>query len=106
MLKVNIENLTFDCIIGILPFEREQKQKVIINISFEYFYSDDGSNFIDYSEVALFVENTMIEKEFRLIEDAILFIRRELKSKYDIENLKVKISKPDILPNCIVSVEE
>ncbi len=106
MLKVNIENLTFSCIIGILPFERETKQRVIINISFEYFYKDDGLSFIDYSEIATFVENTMIEKQFQLIEDAILFIRKELKNKYEIKNLKVKISKPDILSNCTVSVEE
>ncbi len=106
MLKINIEDLTFECIIGILPFEREKKQRVIINISFEYFYENDGSNFIDYSKIVSFVEKTMIKKEFSLIEDAILFIRKELKSIYNIKNLKVKISKPDILPNCVVSVEE
>ena len=106
MLKINIEDLTFNCIIGILPFERDKEQKVVINISFEYFYKDDGSNFIDYSKVVVLTEKIMIEKQFKLIEDAILFIRKELKNKYKIENLKIKISKPDILPNCVVSVEE
>ncbi len=106
MLKVNIEELTFSCIIGILPSERENEQRVIINISFEYFYNSDGSNFIDYGEVVSLVEEIMVKKQFALIEDAILFIRKELKTIYNIENLKVKISKPDILPNCIVSVEE
>ncbi len=106
MLKVNIEELSFHCIIGILPFEREKKQRVILNISFEYFYDQDNNNFVDYGEVISLVEEIMIKKEFQLIEDAILFIRSELKQKYEIKNLKVKISKPDILPNCIVSVEE
>jgi dihydroneopterin aldolase len=106
MLKVNINELTFDCIIGILPFEREQKQKVIIDISFEYYFNDDGSNFIDYSKVAYFAQSSMENEEFKLIEDAILFIRKGLKTTYDIKNLKVKITKPDIMPNCVVSVEE
>ena len=106
MLKVNIEDLTFQTIIGILDFERETKQKVVINLSFEYFYNEDGSNFIDYSEVALLVETTMIEKEFKLIEDAIIYLRKIVKDKYDISNLTIKISKPDILSNCVVSVEE
>ncbi len=106
MLKVNIDDLTFDCIIGILDFERVKEQRVILNISFEYFFEEDNSNFIDYSEVVSLVENIMIKEKFELIENAILFIRKELKSKYEMKNLKVKISKPDILPNCVVSVEE
>ena len=32
MLKVNINELTFSCIIGILDFEREKEQKVILDI--------------------------------------------------------------------------
>jgi 7,8-dihydroneopterin aldolase/epimerase/oxygenase len=106
MLKVNIDDLTFNCIIGILPHEREEKQKVILNISFEYFYDSNTSYFIDYSEVVSLVESIMINKKFNLIEDAILFIRKELKTKWKMQNLKVKISKPDIMPNCVVSVEE
>ena len=106
MLKVNIEDLTFSCIIGILDFERDKEQKVILNISFEYFFKEDGSNFIDYSEVAKYCEETMKNEKFLLIEDAILHLRKYLKSNYEMKNLKVKISKPDIMPNCIVSVEE
>ncbi len=106
MLKIYIENLTFDCIIGILDFERVEEQTVVLNISFEYFFEEDGSNFIDYSEVVAYVENSMKSNKFKLIEDAILSLRKYLKSTYDIKNLKIKISKPNILPNCIVSVEE
>jgi dihydroneopterin aldolase len=106
MLKVNIEDLTFDCIIGILDFERKTKQQVVLNISFEYFFKSDGSNFIDYSEVVNLTQNIMKNEKFKLIEDAILHIRKVLKEKYDMKNLKVKISKPNIMPNCIVSVEE
>lgn len=106
LLKISIEDLTFDCIIGILDFEREKEQKVVLNISFEYFFNEDGSNFIDYSRVVFYIEETMKKEQFKLIEDAILFIRKGLKSIYDIKNLKVKIAKPDIMANCIVSVEE
>ncbi|WP_423243523.1 dihydroneopterin aldolase [Aliarcobacter butzleri] len=38
-MKIDIENLEFKCIIGILDFERVKKQKVIINLSFEYDFS-------------------------------------------------------------------
>lgn len=106
MLKINIENLTFSCIIGILDFERTNEQRVVINLSFEYFYNDKSKDFIDYSEVANFLETSMKERKFELIEDAILFLRKNLKQSYKIEKLWIKISKPDIMNNCIVSVEE
>jgi dihydroneopterin aldolase len=106
LLKVTIENLTFDCIIGILKNERENEQQVVVNLSFEYFFDEDTKEFIDYSKVALLVEKNMKEEKFLLIEDAILFLRKKLKSEYELKNLWIKIAKPDIMPNCIVSVEE
>ena len=101
-MKIEITDLTFKCIIGILDFERIKKQKVIINISFEYEYSKDL--FIDYSEISTLVKKTMKEQKFLLLEDAILYIESLLQNSYKIHNLKIKISKPNILKNCIVSL--
>ncbi|WP_419763823.1 MAG: dihydroneopterin aldolase [Arcobacter sp.] len=101
-MKVNIEELTFNCIIGILPFERKKEQKVVVNCSFKYKYED--SNFIDYSKVAEDIENTMIERKFELLEDAILELKKLLNTKYHMKKLKISIQKPDILPNCKVSI--
>ena len=101
-MKIEISDLTFKCIIGILDFERIKKQKVIINISFEYEYSKDL--FIDYSEISALVKKTMKEQKFLLLEDAILYIESLLQNSYKIHNLKIKISKPNILKNCIVSL--
>jgi len=103
-MKIKIENLEFDCIIGILDFERIKEQKVNINVSFKYKYIDENS-FIDYSQVVSEIQSIMCEQKFELLEDAILYIKKHLNSKYKIKKLKIKISKPDILPNCIVSLE-
>ena len=101
-MKVKIKNLTFNCIIGILPFEREKEQKVVINCSFKYKYQN--SNFIDYSKVAFDIENIMLEKKFELLEEALILLKTFLNNKYNIKKLKLTIQKPDILPNCKVSV--
>ena len=101
-MKIEIEQLTFKCIIGILDFERVKKQKVIINLRFDYDFSKD--NFIDYSEVANLVKETMKEHKFELLEDAIKTIKTLLENTYTIKNLKLKISKPNILKDCIVSI--
>ncbi|WP_226896410.1 dihydroneopterin aldolase [Poseidonibacter ostreae] len=102
MMKVEIKDLSFKCIIGILDFERIKKQKVVINISFEYTFKKD--EFIDYSKVSAFIQTQMKKKKFLLIEDAILYFEKKLYKNYKIKNLYIMISKPDILKNCIVSV--
>ncbi|WP_418181081.1 dihydroneopterin aldolase [Aliarcobacter lanthieri] len=101
-MKIEIENLHFKCIIGILDFERLKKQKVIINISFDYDFVDNS--FIDYSEVSNLVKRIMKEKKFNLLEDAIKTIEKILYESYDIKNLNLKISKPHILKDCVVSL--
>jgi dihydroneopterin aldolase len=103
-MLVTIEQLTFKTIIGILPFERVKKQKVILDISFEYTFGKDSKEFIDYSEVSNLVKKIIKKKKFKLIEDAILSIKKTLYKKYKLSNLKIKISKPTILKNCVVSV--
>ena len=89
-MKIEISDLTFKCIIGILDFERIKKQKVIINISFEYEFSKDL--FIDYSEISNLVKSTMKQQKFLLLEDAILYIETLLQNNYKISYLKIKIS--------------
>lgn len=102
-MKIEISNLTFKCIIGILENERIKKQKVMIDLSFEYEFSKD--NFINYADVANLVEKTMKKEKFLLLEDAILHLETLLNNSYNITNLKIKISKPNILKNCVVSLE-
>ena len=101
-MKIQITELTFKCIIGILDFERIKKQKVIINLSFEYEFSKDI--FINYADVADLVKKTMKKEKFLLLEDAILHIENLLNTTYKIKNLKIQISKPNILKDCIVSL--
>lgn len=100
-MKVSIENLEFDTIIGILPFEREIKQRVIVNLDFQYDFKN--GNFINYAEVASLVKKNDKEK-YLLIEDALLDLKQKLHSKYQLTNLQIQITKPDILKECTVSV--
>ena len=101
-MKIEISDLTFKCIIGILDFERIKKQKVIVDLSFEYNFSKD--NFINYAEISTLIEKTMKKEKFLLLEDAILHLESLLNNNYKITNLNIKISKPTILKNCIVSL--
>lgn len=105
-MKVYIQDLTFDTIIGILDFERTTPQQVIVNISFKYKFNKQTKEFVNYAEVSSLVEKLMKEKQYLLIEDAILDINKNLKSTFKIKKIKIKITKPNILTNTIVSVSK
>ena len=79
-MKIEIEDLKFQCIIGILDFEREAPQDVIINISLSYDYNDD---FLNYAEIVELVKTTMVNEKFLLIEDALHSLTKKLKEKIE-----------------------
>jgi dihydroneopterin aldolase len=102
-MKVEIENLTFDAIIGILPEERITPQKVVVNVELDYEYKNDI--FINYATLANLIENDIKNSKYQLIEDALLSLHVKIKDKFlQISSIKLKISKPTILDNCDVCV--
>ena len=104
-MRIFIENLTFEAILGILPHERRTPQPIRIDITIEYDYQD--GNFIDYAQVVDLVRETMQRGRFELIEEALgqLFVHLP-RTFTAIETLGIKIAKPAILPDAIVAVED
>ncbi len=104
-MTIHIEDLTFDVIIGLLDFEREKPQRVIINLQASYDYNDD--QFIDYADMVLLIQNELKEKRYELLENALLGLKELLTTTYpQLQTLSLKISKPDILPQCTVSLSK
>lgn len=104
-MKIIIENLTFETIIGILDFERITPQQVQIDCSINYSYI--GDDFINYAEVTRIIEHTMHTMQFELIETALETLGVTLKESFSlIEALTLTIRKPNILQNCTVGVQK
>ena len=103
-MTIEIKALEFFCIIGILDFERTKEQLVRVNCQIEYQYQE---TFIHYALVAETIQQEMQQQQFELIETALLHLKSTLKEKFPlIETLYLKISKPNILDNCEVSLSE
>lgn len=101
-MTIFIEDLKFQCILGILDFERIQEQDVIFQVAIIYDYKDE---FINYADIVQHIKNSMKINKFLLIEDALSNLSLSLKKKFpDIKTLNLKIIKPSILPDCKVSV--
>ena len=104
-MTIHIEDLTFDAIIGLLDFERDRPQRVIINLKANYDYSDD--KFIDYADMVVLMQNKLKEERYRLLENALLGIKEILYTTYpQLNTLSLKISKPNILAECTVSLSK
>jgi len=101
-MTIHIEDFKFQCIIGILDFERITPQDVIINLAIEYDYQ---KKFINYVDVVEIIENMMKKGKFLLIEDALENINLKLIKEFNtIKSIDLKITKPSILSGCKVSV--
>lgn len=103
-MQIIIQNLTCKSIIGILEFERKTPQRVIVEAQINYDYT--GEDFIDYAKLCIFIEKDLQEAKYLLLEDALQNLIQKIKLLHpSTQKIALKISKPDILPNAIVSVK-
>ena len=102
-MTIHIDALEFDVIIGLLDFERDRSQHVIIDLEASYDYSNE--DFINYADMVLLIQKELKEKRYKLLEEALLGLKNQLHTTYpQIKILKLKIAKPDILTECSVAL--
>lgn len=104
-MTIHIDALTFDVIIGLLDFERDKPQKVIIDLEASYVYENE--NFVDYADITLLIQNKLKQERYKLLEEALLGLKRVIIDAYpQLEYLHIKITKPDIIPECQVAISK
>jgi len=102
-MTIHIEKLEIVAIIGILDFERINKQKIIVDARIDYYYQEN--QFINYAEVISIIETMIISKKYKLLEDALNDITKKIIEHYSqIIKLNLKISKPNIIKNARVAL--
>jgi dihydroneopterin aldolase len=95
-VRVSVEDLTIDAIIGVLPSEREKPQRILASAKIDYGYKTAG-DFVDYAAVADLITARLIDGRFGLLEDALEAIVAEiLQLNKSIERVKLTLEKPDI----------
>ena len=100
MISVFVENLHFNAIIGLLPFERETSQVVRIDAELT------ADEFIDYGALCEYFKFEMRGRKFEKVEDALEFFKFDLKVKYpSLRSLSIKITKPNIIKNALVGAK-
>ena len=105
--QLSVLEVGFDCIIGTLPFERENPQPISLTISIHLDFSaaaenDDLSHSIDYAFLTEDVKSFILLSQFQLLETLVyrtaLFI---LEKHPPILSTEVKAIKPKAIPNAL-----
>ena len=58
-MTIHIDDLQFDVIIGLLDFERDRPQRVIIDLEASYAYSNE--DFINYADMVFLIQKELKE---------------------------------------------
>jgi dihydroneopterin aldolase len=104
--KISLKDLTFDCIIGTLPFEREKEQPIVLNISIWLDFTqaarnDDLVHSIDYAQLSDNLKEFIRGAKFQLEETLVLETAKYILGNYPKAlATEVRVSKPNAIPNC------
>lgn len=102
--KISLENLAFEAIVGVLPKERESRQKIVLNLELTY---EKVVEILDYREIRAVILEAFEGGEFFYLEDALDCVIEALVARFGgILRLDLKIAKPEIFSDCVVSVEK
>ncbi|MDE5602544.1 MAG: dihydroneopterin aldolase [Helicobacter sp.] len=102
--EIALENLCFEAILGILPFERINKQKIQIDSRFTY-YTYSKNDFLDYRLLKDFLQDSF-EQNFHLLEEVLEYFFEEIPKRFpQITFFCIKITKLEIFNNCKVSMQ-
>ncbi|EKD27843.1 MAG: D-erythro-7,8-dihydroneopterin triphosphate 2'-epimerase [uncultured bacterium] len=100
--KIHIKNLLVRTIIGLHPWERTEKQDVIINIDFETDIeglkdTDNETDIVNYRTISKDIMHDVESKSFFLLETLTDHVLKMVMSDKRILSAKVKIDKPHAL---------
>lgn len=102
-MKVFVKKLTFKTIIGLLPHERVNPQRVCVNITL---HVKGEKMVVDYAKVAKVVQKSFHKHCYLSVEEAMKNSHKIIKRKFPkVHKATIEISKLDIIKNCIVGVK-
>lgn len=105
-MTIHIKDLEIDVIIGILKYEREISQRLIINLEASYEYTQDRS-FVNYADMVDIITVELASMQYGLLEEALLGLKNKIHENFpQLDKLFIELTKPDILANCNVGISQ
>lgn len=110
-MKILVNDLKTEAIIGCYDYERDQKQPLVINLELElgsWNYPDELIHTVNYAELCQLVRELATASKFLLLESLVHYLADELFARYtQVKQIKVNVSKPDVctVEKCLIQVE-
>lgn len=97
--KIKIEGLEITCIIGTLPRERKNPQKIFLDMEFpapvrKAALKDDLRDTVNYQKISIRAGSFAKQSKFYLIETLAERLARTLMREFHLKSLRLRVSKP------------
>ncbi|WP_404397149.1 dihydroneopterin aldolase [Idiomarina loihiensis] len=101
---VSIEGLTVETIIGVYDWEKEKKQRLVLDIQMSWdnqraAITDNIDDALDYALVSERVSGWVAEKPRQLIETVAEGVASLILNEFGVQNVEVRVAKPGAVPN-------
>lgn len=112
-MEVGFEGLEVQCVIGILPQERTQKQPLIIDLRCQLQESKQPiqhvEDTVNYVALAQLCERRAVEGEYGLLETLAQDLLEEVSALPLVKGVQLTLKKPEALPHatyCVVKIQK
>ena len=110
--RITLSGIAVDCIVGVYERERNQEQRIYVDVTFEtdaarVAVSDSLEDAVDYHAMSQAVRDTLIEGRFHMIESAAEAIAARCLEEFSVASVDVRVHKPgaiDFVGDVIVEI--
>lgn len=100
MDKIFVNDLKVECIVGILPFEREKIQPLLVSMELETSLEEAGrtcalDKSIDYALLSERVKSYIVERKAGLLEELAVELCDLIEKEFKPESVKIRLNKPN-----------
>lgn len=100
MDKIFVNDLKVECIVGILPFEREKTQPLLVSMELETSLEEAGrtgalDKSIDYALLSERVKSYIVERKAGLLEELAVELCDLIEKEFKPESVKIRLNKPN-----------
>ncbi len=108
--QIRIEGLAVSCIIGTLPDERVEPQRVVLDVTLQANLrpagkSDDLHDTVDYQALRERIVKHVAASQWFLMEKLAQQVAELCLDTPRVEGCRIRVTKPNALPDATVSVE-
>jgi dihydroneopterin aldolase len=108
---IGFENFQVDCIIGIYPEERLEKQTIFVDLKVEVdisncIHSDNINEAIDYVKLTHLCKDLAQAHQFNLMETYASQVLQEIFRNYPASWVWIKVKKPKAIPQADFAIVE